>query len=94
MLNKLFKTNIDDHVNIWVKKSKVKIGKEKTILVEVVAPDEQFYMFFERNVYEQLIVEPIGVLDLISIGKHKDLKDIININGSFYFNGKLIKVKE
>lgn len=86
MLNKIFKVNRKENVNIWVRKSIVKFRKSKTILIETKTPEQHFFIFKDRKHYDLLKLNPVSVFDLFT--ESQRIKELVNKDGYFYFNGK------
>src|SRR5690606_34323501 len=92
MLNKLFKFNRKENVNIWVRKSMVKFGKRKSLIIEVFTPEQHFFIFKDRKYFKEILLNPLNLIDQFT--DSQKVKELINKDGFFYFNGEKIVLKE
>lgn len=86
MFKKMFRINESNQVNIWVKKSVVKMGKQKTLLIEVHATSTQYFKFISNKHLKVLKMNPLYIFELIDVDEN--IKHLLQENQCFYYNGK------
>jgi hypothetical protein len=83
-------------VFIYFKKSKVKLGKKNTTLIEYVLPSGVFYVFASGEHYKTLKKSPNSIFTILQEinGIDSQVNNLIREDGKLSLNGSLITIQK